>query len=121
MSAPRLPTIWVREHPLAMSELRPMREQEWNQGWIEGNLLFGVPRLHFACLADHPSSLHENSIALEIEVAPLQPENFTDPKSKAHRNHDHGAPRLIDVTEQLPALFNREDSCFSLRTEPRAT
>ena len=32
------------------------------------------------------------------------------PEVQGHCNHDHGAPRLIDVTEQLPALFNRADS-----------
>jgi len=65
-----------------MSELRPMREQEWNQGWIEGNLLFGVPRLHLTHLAYRPGSLDQNSVAFEIEIAPLQPEDLAYPKSK---------------------------------------
>ncbi len=79
-------------------------QQRLGQTSIERNIIFRIFRLHIVHSAAHHASLNQYGAILEVEIAPLQPENFANAKAQALCNQYHRSAWIVEVLEQFKEL-----------------
>lgn len=69
----------------------------------------GILRLNIVYVTDYKPSLDVYMAVPPVEIAPLQPDEFTGSESEARSNDAHGTDRFFQVIQKKPKFIWRQD------------